>query len=111
ALRYDGGHPEPMPHVAVDRYADPEDEHGRGGDRPGRPPEHGPPGRRQELLAGPQLVRERDPDSEVRVEVQEMPRLVPDPATSRPDARQHTQAQTDRAADREQHARVVDRQV
>ena len=43
-------------------------------------------GRGEELLPGPQLVRQREADAEVGVEVQQVPGLVAQPAPGGPDA-------------------------
>lgn len=60
-----------------DRQADPPDE--RTGNRgpPEAPPEEGRREVADEVLPGPQLVRQGQPDTEVGVEVQQVPRLIP----------------------------------
>ena len=100
-----------MPQVAPQRQGDRQITTGAGCQRPGRPPEDGLRRRADELLAGPELVRQGQADPEVGVEVQQVPRLVAQPPAGGLDAGEHHQEQAHRAAGGEQHARVVDDQV
>ena len=63
-------------------------------------------GRGQELLAGPELVGQGEPDAEVGVEVQQVPGLVAQPRPGRADAGHDDHDQARRAGGGEQHARV-----
>ena len=82
---------EAVAQVAPDRQADPPHQHA-GGQRPGAPPEDGAAGRGDELLPGPELVRQREADAEVGVEVEQVPRLVAQPPPGGLDAGHHDHA-------------------
>ncbi len=77
---------------------------------PQRPPVPG--GRRgeQELLPGPELVRQGQTDAQVCVQVQQVPRLVPQPPSGRPDAGRRDHDQADGPGHRQQHTAVVGHQ-
>jgi len=110
-LGHDRGDMQPVPGVAPQREADPPHQDGSGGQRPQAPPEDGGRGRGEELLPGPQLVGQRQPDAEVGVQVQQVPGLVAEPPAGGPEAGGHRHDHAGGAGQGQQHARVVGDQV
>ena len=105
------GDPDAVPGAAPQRQQHPPPQHADHRGDPQPPPEDGAGGGGEEVLPRPQLVRQRQPDSEVGVEVQQVPRLVPQLAAGRLDAGEHDHEQGDGSRDGQQHARVMDGQV
>jgi hypothetical protein len=111
ALADDVDDPEPVGHGAVERDPDAPHEHGAGGRTPQRPPVEGRRRGGQELLAGPELVGQGESDAEVRIQVQEVPRLVPQPPAGLADARDRDEHEQRGAGDGQEDAGVVDNEV
>ncbi len=80
-------------------------------ERPQRPPVDGRERVRQEVRTRPQHVRDREPDPEVAVEVQQMPGLVAQAATGATDARRDDHHKKCRARGGEEHPGVVPHEV
>ena len=107
----DGLDHEPVAQRPGQRHGHPPDKQGGGGRGPQRPPVHRGHGIAQEVLAGPELVRQGEADAEVGVQVQQVPGLVPEGTPRGPHGRDHDRGQRGGAGDREQHAGVVEGEV
>ena len=111
ALADDVDDAQPVAQGPVQRNADPPDQNRAGRGAPERPPVDRGDGGRHELLAGPELVRQGETDAEVRIQVQQVPRLVPQLPARLADAGHGDEQEQRRAGDGQQDAGVVDDEV
>ena len=111
SLGHDRRHPQPVAPGPPQGQPDAEHQHAARRDRPERPPVHRGGSGVQELLAGPQLVRQGKPDAEIGIQVKQVPGLVAQPFTGCSQARDDDHSEASGTRDCEQHAGVVPRQV
>ncbi len=106
-LRHDGLDLQLVPVRAPDRQGESEDHDGGHRAAVEAHPVELPVVGGGELLADPELVRQGEADAEVGVEVDQVPRLVPQLAPGRPDRQADDRDQQHGPGGRQQHAGVV----
>ena len=103
ALVHDGGHAQRVSQRQQRGAPDAEEEDADQREGVERPPVQSRPAMPDEVRAGPQLVRQRERDAEVRVQVQQVPRLVAELASGDADRGGDDEPDHERAGGRDEH--------